>query len=84
MPHRCAVCREWGPGTQDQHNCSGTPVPSMKPLWQRGSLSSADLNAYTFPDLAAITGSMETYFAELNKTIGAAPRALRTDLEGSS
>ena len=74
MPHQCTVCKEWVPGSQDQHKCSGTPVPSMKPLWGLASLSSADMNGYTFPDLAAITGGMETYFDELNKAVGSAPK----------
>lgn len=74
MPHQCTVCKEWVPGSQDQHKCSGTAVPSMKPLWGLASLSSADMNGYTFPDLAAITGGMETYFDDLNKVVGAAPK----------
>ena len=59
MPHQCTVCKEWVPGSQDQHKCSGTAVPSMKPLWGLASLSSADMNGYTFPDLATITGQTQ-------------------------
>jgi hypothetical protein len=45
----------------------------MKLLWGLNSLTSSELNRYTFPDLANITSRMVTYFAEMNEGRGSAP-----------
>ena len=50
----------------------------MKPLWGLSSLTSSDLNAYTFPDLAGVTGGMTTYVNDLNVATGGAPPASLT------
>jgi hypothetical protein len=73
MPYQCDVCREWVPGTKDGHNCPGVPLPSIKLLWGLTSISSAEMNAYTFPDLAGITKGMSGYIEELNVGVGGAP-----------
>jgi hypothetical protein len=78
MPHQCEVCDEWVPGSKDQHNCPGKDAPAIKPLWALSSLTSADLNAYTFPDLSGVTGGMSTYMDELNVGAGGAPRVSLT------
>ena len=78
MPYQCDVCREWVPGTKEQHNCSGKPVPSMKLLWGLSNVTSAELNNYTFPDLSSITDGMGTYIESLNVGRGAAPAVTLT------
>lgn len=66
MPYQCDVCREWVPGSKDQHNCSGIPLPSLKLMWGLSNVTSAELNNYTFPDLNAITDGMTSYIEALN------------------
>ena len=78
MPYQCTVCKQWVPGSADQHNCAGAPDAGASLLWGLSSVTSAEMNRYTFPDLARITEGMASYIDDLNVGRGAAPAASLT------